>query len=224
LQPDGHIQAFEVFRDQYGTAYLDLSEGFLLNITVSGGPGTASRQTYCIVALCRGTLGAPVSHAILIAGYLTQTTLLGWPGGPIQSPLEGPGRVYRVIVADPAAGAEIIITVPNGYRWRFSSLCATFQTSATVGNRVPHFAIDDGAYVCYRVSGATGQAASLTYTYCFSGYQVSGSVSPALVNVPAPPHLVLAAGHRIRTLTTGLDASDQYKNIYLLVEEWIELT
>jgi hypothetical protein len=223
LQPDGHIQAFEVFRDQFGTAYLDLSEGFLLNITVSGGPSTGSRQTFCIVALCRGTLGAPVAHAILIAGYLTQTTLLGWPGGPIQSPLEGPGRVYRVIVADPAAGAEISITVPNFRRWRVQSLFATFTTSAVVGSRYCNWLVDDGASVVFRVNDTQAVAASgAAYLTLSPGWGAPAGGS-GYHYIPLPNHLVLAAGHRIRTSTTYLDAGDQYSSICPLVEEWFEL-
>src|SRR4051794_36291420 len=68
---------------------------------------------------------------------------------------------------DPAAGAEILVTVPAGKWWLLRALRFTLVTSATVANRRPALTIDDGATEWWRWRAGVDQAASLTRLYQF---------------------------------------------------------
>lgn len=135
----------------------------------------------------------------------------------------GTGIVKQVLSADPAAGAEVTITVPAGREWRLMSGRVPLVTSATVANRRSHIVLDDGtASVHMRSPAGAVQAASVTLGYNFGpGIPQDGAAVDGEIRMTLPAcEIYLAAGHRIRTVTTLLQAGDEYGPMALLVEEW----
>lgn len=201
-----------------------LANGWLLNAqvaVVAGAPLTG--QTFAVLSLARGRTGAFEELATFAAGPISAVHRVAWPGSPIQSSIEGAGALRSIAGAVPAAGAEIAETVPTGARWELITFEALLTTSAAVANRVPQLVIDDGATPLYRVGAALNQAASLAHRR--SWFQ--GAPAPYLDNalnvpMPLPANVRLGGGFRIRTITTALDALDQYSSIQYLVREWIE--
>lgn len=123
--------------------------------------------------------------------------------------------------ADPAAGAEgIAYTVPAGQAWIVHSLNIQLVTDATVANRRIHLVVDDGSTIYGRWFASQVQAASLTQDYSIGLVDtgVQDNINGSLV-VPLP--LRLGAGHRLRTITTALQAGDNYGAPMALIERWV---
>lgn len=201
-----------------------LGEGFLLAVQV-GHPNVGPRrgQTFVVVALERGFPNSSFGSTTLIADYLTENVPLGWPGARQESSIEGPGFIRNIVVANPAAGADIVNTVPANARWRPIAFQYALTTSATVATRTSQVVLADnlGNAFFQNTQGAT-QAASLTVVYNWSTLT---NITPVVLGQTLntfPPGVFLEAGWQINTVTNAIQAGDQYSGIRLQVEEWIE--
>jgi len=83
-----------------------------------------------------------VSGIPLFQDYLQSNLFQGWPGGRQLSSVEGPGGLYPLAVANPAAGQDWRFTVPSGARWLLHSLTMTLTTSAAAQERLTSFVVD----------------------------------------------------------------------------------
>ena len=228
LTPEGRIQTSawthmpNSDRSQ-ATTYHDLGEGFLLGVMVLA-PGLAYRRghCWCLATLQRGRGAVGLLEHVLIADYVTQTGRLVWPGGQIRSSVEGPGLIRSVAGADPAAGAEVLVTVPTRARWRPHSIRFVLVTDNTAVNREADLVIDDGATTLLIIEPPALQGASATRGYNYGADFPSQVALTQEFLIPLPVGLILLAGYRIRTVTTNIQAADNYGAPQVLVEEWIE--
>lgn len=206
------------------TFTLTFPQGFLLNVQV-GHPNVGPRrgQTFCVLALQRnvGTATA-FGTATLFADYLTENNPLGWPGAKQSSAIDGPGFIRNIIPANPAAGADIINTVPPNARWRPIAFQYALVTSAAVANRVSAIVLTDGAAAFFQNNQPPAQAASTTVVYNWSTLTNQTAVVLGQVLTPFPAGVLLEPGWQINTVTNAIQAGDQYSGIRLCVEEWIE--
>lgn len=205
------------------TSYHDLAEGHLLTAMVLA-TGLAYHRGQCFVnvGLQRGRGAVGVYHHQLIAGYVTNCSALVWPWAQIQSSVEGPGLIRSVAGADPAAGAEVLVTVPAGARWRLHSIRFVLVTDATAVNREADLVIDDGATTLLIIEPPALQGNNGTRGH---NYGADFPLQVALTQeflIPLPVGLILLTGYRIRTVTALLQAADNYGAPRVLVEEWIE--
>lgn len=205
-----------------GTMLLRLCAGWLQNVTAIALVGApAIGQTFVRVDLVRGDATPRTTHATLLQGYLTAAQRRAWPGSALESSLQGPGVIRSITGTDPAAGAEISETVPTGARWRVVSMLTTLVTSVAAANREAAFVTDDGATPDVRVPSGVNHPASTTVRYAwFHGAQQLATVTDITRQSPIPLS-VLEAGQRIRTLTTNLQAGDEWAAPQLRVEEWL---
>lgn len=112
--------------------------------------------------------------------------------------------------SDPAANTEHSITVPAGQIWDLLSLNFSLVTDGNAANRTVTVTIDDGTTVYAKATTPVTQAASLTYNYTFGiGSALMTAVAGLNVTVPLPV-LSLMPGHRIKTVTTNIQATDNY--------------
>lgn len=127
-------------------------------------------------------------------------------------------NVSLVQVAAPAAGAEQLYTFVQ--RGELIAVYTTLAASAVVANRLPILVLDTGTspntYYQMRMSNSA-QTASNTVMY--AGLTTVGA--PGGVNsnhyYPIPGKLIVQPGWRIRTLTNGLDAGDQWSTLNLMI-------
>jgi hypothetical protein len=120
-------------------------------------------------------------------------------------------RVVTTASSDPAVDVEHSITVPAGQIWELWAVNFNLVTDANAANRRVVLTIDDGTTVFAKSVAGAVQAASLTYNYTFAvgAPTMSAVVDLNLVNnLPGP--LYLAAGYRIKTVTTNRQATDNY--------------
>jgi hypothetical protein len=142
-------------------------------------------------------------------GYQAFTTGLPPMGGLIGATAPS---IATTVGTDPAAGAEALVTVPAGVQWELYSVGITLVTSATVANRFPHLVIDDGTNIVANLVPAAAQAASATVAYQFTmaGVDYAAVRDGVMLVGQLPTGMRLAAGWRIRTLTSALDVGDNY--------------
>jgi hypothetical protein len=205
------------------TSIHKLAEGWLQSLTVVATGTLVIGQAYVRVDLVRGTVnGARTPIATLIAGGLTAQQRRAWPGGSLDQTYDGAGAIRSVAGTNPAAGVEISETVPAGARWRLESFFATLVTDATAANREVALVVDDGTNVLARVPTGQNHAASLTRNYSyFPGGEVS-AVAQDVTIVQRAPAFWLLPGYRIRTITTNLQAADDWSAPRLGVLEQLE--
>lgn len=200
-----------------------LAEGVLTNAQLRLGTGTAGRgSVFGVLEVVRGNGVNAQALSTLLAGYITTNGRLAWPGSPIESSINGPGRIRSITGTNPAANVEISEVVPVGTRWRLISWQATLVADANVATRTAELIIDDGTTVIVPAFPNVNQTAGQTMTYTAGVFGSFGSVAGAFNLIALPESLMLAAGFRIRTSTTNRQVGDDWTAPQMLVEEWIE--
>lgn len=205
------------------TAIANAREGWLLHghVRVLAGAPNIGR-CFCRVEVVRGRTGDVMPLVTLAQGYVGEFSNLAWPQQIIAAPGEGRGVIRSITGTDPAAGAEWSETVPTNARWRLINVRAALVTDATVANRIPAITIDDGTTIVFAMPSHANQAASLTFTYHGFAAATNGFASGLTIAVPIPPDLVILPGWRVRSVTSALQAGDNWGAPQLWVEEWIE--
>lgn len=225
LLPDGTIvpNQWRIFSNGSRTGTyvaLDLTESFLLSMTVTVNASVNNGAVFVSVALIRGNIaGTPISQ-VLIAGYVTNLNPLGWPAMTPANSTAGRGLIRSITGTTPPNGAEISETVPISALWRLIAFSFQLNTSAAAGTRIPFLAIDDGTHIFTQINppGTVGPGAVGSYWYA-DGLQVT--TQAPYFNGPLPSQLYLEPGYRIRTTSSALTINDQYSAVQYLVEEWM---
>jgi hypothetical protein len=202
-----------------------LGVGAVLNLVVFATGATPKiGQTFVIVQLIRGRGTAAIVLGTLLQGYVTSTQALAWPGSPIQTSVEGFGYTRRITGTVPAPGAEVNETVPTGARWHVLMVEAQLTTSAAVAGRIPR--LNWGAAAQTVGASATGitQNASQQGTYDWAnGMLLTAAIQPGINVFGLPNDLTLETADFIGTVTTGIQAGDQWNYFRYTVREWLEV-
>lgn len=198
-----------------------LSEGYLLSLAAIASPGgaTGRGQTFARAAIVRsGTQFASIRQ-VLLSDYVIANHPAGWPGGRVLAPEEGPGFRISRQQANPAAGADWVFTCQANQRFNLVSLSAVLTASATVANRQVELIVDDSVDILWRTSATANVTAGQVVTFSACPVNTSAGVITTDQTLVYPPGLILAPTWRIRTLTTGIQAGDQWSAIFLNLEE-----
>lgn len=118
--------------------------------------------------------------------------------------------VVTTASTDPAANTEISTTVPANQLWLLLGARVSLVTDANVANRTVAFTIDDGTTVVQRYTSPSVQAASLTYGYTYTAGGSNATVLGNEVVVGIGQNIMLAPGYRLKTVTTNIQATDNY--------------
>lgn len=124
-----------------------------------------------------------------------------------------------ITIANPAAGAEIVATVPANKTWRILAVHFKLVASATVANRLVRLLFDDGTVVLFKVPNDVNHVASQTteYSYGLACTAEAAQGATVVARMYPIPDLQLPPGCRIQTLTAGLQAGDQFSEVRLLI-------
>ena len=124
---------------------------------------------------------------------------------------EGVTPVYTVTVPQPVAGSDWNYTLPAPAR--LVGVDAQMSTSAAVANRTPFLQWGAGATVGNSTPIVASQTSSVHFAtgYVDSNYS-SGGVTIQKTGIPS---LLLPAGTIIKSVTLGLQATDQWFNVAL---------
>lgn len=133
------------------------------------------------------------------------------------------GRILLLTPAAPVAGADIVIAMPAGVRWRLKSFQAELTVDAIVATRVVELIIVVTGYELLRITTTRAQNASLTYVHAWHEGEAAQAVSGQLCRVGSLPKSYLINNSAvISTDTVNLQAGDQWDKVVMVVEEWIE--
>ncbi len=199
---------------------LRIPSGYLVSAAVIATAQAPSRgQSWAVISIESTMPDGDVALMPLAQGYVTADL---WPGGKYGDSVEGPGILRSVAGTNPAAGVEVIETVPTNARWRLRALRATLVTDGTVVTRTVNFIIDDGANTLLNFPGVTTQAQTLTRAYNVAEYGFQPAAVGTDIFFYIPFLVKLLQGWRIRTSTTNLQAGDNWGAPQMEVEEWIE--
>lgn len=203
----------------------ELGTGQLLNVTVFTGSATGSLGlTYAIVQLVRGVGPAAIVMATLLGGYVTEVQGLGFPGSPIRSSLDGPGRLVNSGSIFHGVGAELSLQQPAGVRWEVVSLRTKLSTSAAAGNRRPRLRFDTGPgspNTSISAPDQVGPSNALTVMWA-QGFGWQAALFGETY-APLPQNVQLSNTQTLYTSTIGFDVNDQYGDIGFTIREWLEV-
>ncbi len=204
---------------------VELGTGALLNLTVFAGTGAPLvGQTFVMVQLVRGVGAAAIVLGTLLAGYVTATQALGWPGSPIESSIAGGGYVRTITGTTPGVGQDISETVPTGARWELLAVWARLFTSAAVANRFAVFTVFDPANHLVQSAHPNAQVASAQGQYSWAnGFNAQLVTATLVYQAPLPMHLAILAGQKFTITLINQDAGDQWDPPYFTVREWLEV-
>ncbi len=162
-----------------------------------------------------------VLHAL--AGYVTFETAPAWPAVSHESNLPGRMAVDRVLGNDPAAGAQVLDTVPTNEYWIIKAMRLSFTTDANAADRTLHIAFrDDQNNLFFDVASSVVQAASLTRRYIFAPYPSLPIASDDDdIFIPIPGDLPLEGDADILTTVTNFQAGDNIGAITFWREKYI---
>lgn len=191
-------------------------------VLVTGGAPLGA-QCYVRLELVQGLSGGTTALATILSGYVTANSPRTYPNDVVQRSVDGRGTFRSILGTVPAAGAEIVETVPANTRWVLTAFAFQLVTSAAVANRTPILTIDDGANILWETADNAAVAASTTKKYRGGAGIALNTAQANDVDLPLPESLVLAAGARIRTVTGLLQAGDQYAAPVYNVEEWLDV-
>lgn len=221
----GDYPTFPTSNRALNSTTFQLTEGFLLSAVCFLAGATVRRgQCFVQVGVVRGAPPTTFVVAGLISDYLVSPEFLPWPGGKWIQPLEGPGARLTITGSVPAAGADIVQTVPTNARWKVVSLRASLTSSAAAGNRNVTAFLGAAGSTYFRGPSNLNQIAGTTQAYSASPLTISGLQLAGDAQLPFAPDAYLLAGDQFGTSTTGLLAGDQWAAPVFQVEEWIETT
>lgn len=203
----------------------DLGVGALLNLSVFASSGTLLiGQCYVMVNLVRGSGAAGVIVATLLAGVVTTTQALGWPGSPIVSSTSVEPAIRDITGTQPGPGLAIVETCPTGARWELIELGAVFVTSNAVGNREVFFEVDYGVTAALQIVSPVIQAPSNSYRYSLAqNLPLASAVVANNLSLPLPQRHFLVAGDRFLLISTLTAGNDQWSAPLYQVREWLEV-
>lgn len=131
---------------------------------------------------------------------------------------------YAFRTVSPAAGADVVLTVPNGVLWDVNTLTALFTAGAAAANRLVGFFVKDHeGRTVYTYQTTTALTANQTTTFTFSEDFHTGMQTPAngsIILGPSPQPLLLP-GWTFGTVTAAIAAADQWSAVTIWVEEWL---
>jgi hypothetical protein len=202
-----------------------IGDGSLLNVTAfvnTGAPIVG--QTYVAVQIVRGRGAAAVVLGTILGGYVTRRQAIGFPGSPIRTSTDGEPAIRTISGTTPAAGAEIIETVPTGARWELLALLAFLTTGPAATNRLPrlYFFNAGGGFALSLQVGTVAASSSADVAWAAGLTSIAPATANAL-QAPLPQPLPLLEAQTFQTFTLNLAAPDQYACVRYTVREWLEV-
>ena len=207
----------------FATINQQMAEGFLLSVSCQAASAVTRGQTFVRMSIANGALGTAQPAYMLMADYVTTRMAPGFPNGRVISSTEGPGWIHRVAVGSPAAGVDWSFAVPANARWRLQFVVARLLTNATAGNRLPNlFVNDDTATRVWSMAASANIPASTNAQFtCQAATPLTPQDATYSIVVLAP-NLTMGPNSTFGVTTAGLLGTDQWSQISMDVEEWMD--
>lgn len=157
----------------------------------------------------------------LISGFLSADKGLSWPGPPLAEKIPNHGEISSLASANPAAGAQVSLTVDDDEIWRVLWMSIRLVTDATSATRQLHITLDNGGTGIVNVFSSIGQTASQARNYTFG---IFGTFTTKLENedilVAIPDELWLEGDTAITTTLDNGVAGDDLGALSIMREKF----
>ena len=202
-----------------------VKKGILTSAAIKGISGTfpaGPGEAFIFAAVDR----AGDQVAVLISGYFYRGNGLSFPGSPLRDAQDGPGRIYTIATADPAAGSDVPVTaVPTNAKWKLKGVAVQLVQGITQ-TPLPTLRIRSaGATIAAQIpitTTAIGASSTAELTW---GKGLTQSSFTAVVgdefHTAAIPDLEMLETDDVGIITDGIGANTNYGPALLTVEEWI---
>ena len=197
--------------------------GFILSASIFA-PGVSRAQVYSRLTIQRGVgSGDATKGALLLAGYPTSFSPIGYPETPNIDSITGAGAIFFTAPAAPAAGADWTISVSANTTWAIRAVIARLTTSAAVATRLARVQLFNGSVVGADVPANVTQLASLVNVYTWAPGLTIAAVgsAPTFVTQGLPREVRFPSGFVVRSQTQNIQAADQWDQIQIHIEQWI---
>lgn len=203
------------------TLTFPLGEGYILFASVEVQEPTAPcNSVFVAVDVIRGDALTGQMYTTLLRGFTGFGSPIHYPYTSLQSPCDGIGQQVVTAIANPAAGAEVVFTVPSGVEMELLSFITTLTTDGTVSNRAVRPRITDGVLTVWETRATNTQAASQVVTYAASQQIGDTGFNAPIATRALPTQLRLREGWTIGTATTNLQAGDQFSATVLTARQY----
>jgi hypothetical protein len=227
LLPDGRVQAnaWNMILTSTGAPQsflFPLTEGYLINATITPTASSRYGQTWVVVSIRRGSITAGINLQTLMSDYVDAYAGPTWPGSSIRHSIEEPGLMLTQYVAANPVGQPFTLSVPAFARIILRSIFTAFTTSAGVATRDLQLYLTDGSgnQVYSDVVEAT-QAAATTGFYSWglkSGFAQTALTSSYMTR--SLPEVYLLPGATVFLTALNIQAGDQFRFLSMYYEQW----
>lgn len=187
-------------------------------VTVSDSAGTHTQGT-CLVQVLLVANGDVLTN--LATGLVYGNHGISWPQNNTIDSVPNGGKVKTVQGADPAAGSEFTIQVPDGEYWRIIGVTFQLVCAAAAANRRVHVVFNPTFGLPLHFYGDNNQIISQTRNYTCAIIGVAATQADAAeIMIPIPAGLILQDGETITSVTTNLNGGDQFFSPSVLVEQF----
>lgn len=131
------------------------------------------------------------------------------------------GEIVTYTGTDRAVNTEWTETVPSGKVWRLIAIRATLVTDGNAADRRVAVTITDGTNIVFKSTDESEQTASLTHAYNIT--KQTGHAVASLdhyLPLPVADAFLLPAGFVIASVTTNIQAGDNWSAPVFMVEEF----
>jgi hypothetical protein len=206
------------------TKDIPLTEGFLMGVTVRDLTGNAVRGTVFVTAvLLRGTAASNRVVKLLFSDYAVANQPIGYPFGRTVQSVDGNGAIVAAQLGPIAAGQEAVLSGTSvGQRFSLHTASLTFVASATVANRNIEFRLlRNSSFIVWRLP----IPAAITAGQTFNITLMSGGPAPVTIGsdiiLPLPQPTIILPPDSINTVTSGIQAGDQFTVVNVNGEGWV---
>ena len=182
-------------------------------------PDGVLAQGQCF-ARCALLINGNVIHE-LVSGWVYTQKALSWPGGTNADLRPGGGLITTETSADPAAGAELTITVPSGEIWQVLGCQAQLVADATSISRLPHFEFTNSVGLMLSAFPSDSQSASETRNYSVVAQPATlDNNSGTHTTVYIPENIWLEPTSTVTTATLNIHAGDNWGVMTVNIERF----
>lgn len=230
LKPSGEILPFNRRLEAGLTTagaelLLNLGPGFLLNLSmISIFPFVQSGRIYARLDVVRGSIGARIVLGTLLAGYVTSSAYLAWPGSPLVNPWEGPSYVRRFTLGSPGAGVTPSFTAGALQRLQLLGVSAMFQTDADLQSNRPVVQIvrSGGATLQYWSIRSHGPGELVRHQWSVD-YGGGEKITDGFAGNALPAEVWVLPTDILALTSTGFDAGDEFSLVEFLARQYLDL-
>lgn len=173
---------------------------------------------------CWANISLEISNAetiSLASGFVYVDKGITWPNASLTDAVPGRGFITEIASANPAAGAELTLTVPDGELWHVKAISTHFTTDANVADRVPHFVFTGpGGLLIHTWAAAVFAASEAAFISCAQWGNISGVSNMDDFRIEMPSDIWLPPASTITSVTQNLQVGDDYTAMVVLVEKF----